>query len=217
MTLHQPIGGDRVDGVAVGAAPECLHAIESADCAAAIWQRTPLPVFQEWVDALTPDTLPRARLILRPSDAGDAMTDLFDSYALPHCDKRSTLVDDVAALAQLFGNVMQTPFIRLRLDVINTNACRKFHTDVITARLLCTYRGTGTQYGVSLRGKDPDRVFTAATGSPIILRGKLWPAPAAPDLVHRSPPIQGTGETRLVLVLDPVKDLAQAEGEELLH
>jgi hypothetical protein len=25
--------------------------------------------------------------------------------------------------------------------------------------------------------------------------------------VHRSPPIQGTGQTRLVLVLDPIADL----------
>lgn len=47
---------------------------------------------------------------------------------------------------------------------------------------------------------------TVATGSPLLLRGTRWPAQPASGLLHRSPPIEGTGETRLVLVLDPVTD-----------
>jgi hypothetical protein len=43
-----------------------------------------------------------------------------------------------------------------------------------------------------------------ATGAPILLRGTLWPGDPPSGLMHRSPPIEGTGETRLVLVLDPV-------------
>ncbi|EEE38158.1 hypothetical protein RKLH11_1999 [Rhodobacteraceae bacterium KLH11] len=101
---------------------------------------------------------------------------------------------------------MSATFLRLRLDVVTTNACRRFHIDAITARLVCTYRGTGTQYGVSTDGADPQRVFTVQTGSPILLRGTLWPAEPPSGLLHRSPPIEGTGETRLVLVLDPVTD-----------
>ena len=100
---------------------------------------------------------------------------------------------------------MQTNYLRLRLEaVIQTNACRKFHIDAITARLVCTYRGTGTQYGISTDGHDPDRVFTVPTGAPILLRGTLWPGRPPSGLLHRSPPIEGTGETRLVLVFDPV-------------
>ena len=72
------------------------------------------------------------------------------------------------------------------------------------ARLVCTYRGTGTQYGTGLNGADPDRIFTVPPSSPIILRGTLWPEHPASGLLHRSPPIAGTGETRLLLVLDPV-------------
>lgn len=124
------------------------------------------------------------------------------------------LVEDIAAMAYIFGSIMDTPYVRLRLDVINTNACRKFHIDRIKARLICTYRGTGTQYGASEFGDDPKCIFTTPTGSAILLRGSLWKASAVPKLLHRSPPIEGTGETRLVLVLDPIMDLAAAQREE---
>ncbi|MDT8854744.1 DUF1826 domain-containing protein [Paracoccaceae bacterium Fryx2] len=41
----------------------------------------------------------------------------------------------------------QTPRVQIRLDVIQTNACHKFHCDRVTARFLCSYRGHGTEYG----------------------------------------------------------------------
>jgi hypothetical protein len=101
---------------------------------------------------------------------------------------------------------MSAQYLRLRLDVVTTNACRKFHIDALMARLVCTYRGSGTQYGISVDGADPARVFQVQTGSPILLRGTLWPQDPPSGLLHRSPPIEGTGESRLVLVLDPVFD-----------
>jgi hypothetical protein len=42
------------------------------------------------------------------------------------------------------------------------------------------------------------------TGAPILLRGTLWPEQPKSGLLHRSPPIEGSGETRLLLVLDPM-------------
>ena len=116
------------------------------------------------------------------------------------------LVQDIALLADVFATQMAAPWLRLRLDRITTNACRKFHIDAITARLVCTYRGSGTQYGISPDGEDPKRVFSVPTGAPIILRGTLWPEQPKSGLLHRSPPIEGTGETRLVLVLDKVTE-----------
>lgn len=101
---------------------------------------------------------------------------------------------------------MGAKWLRLRLDVVTTNACRKFHIDAVTARLVCTYRGTGTQYGVSVAGQEPHQIVTVPTGDPIVLRGTLWPETPTSGLQHRSPPIESTGETRLVLVLDPVDD-----------
>ena len=125
---------------------------------------------------------------------------------LPAGPERDWLQKDIVRLADMFSGLMSATFLRLRLDVVTTNACRRFHIDAIAARLVCTYRGTGTQYGISTDGADPQRVFAVQTGSPILLRGTLWPAEPPSGLLHRSPPIEGTGETRLVLVLDPVTD-----------
>jgi hypothetical protein len=137
---------------------------------------------------------------------GETVQHLFDMANLPAGPERDWLQADIVRLADMFSDLMTASFLRLRLDMVTTNACRKFHIDAITARLVCTYRGTGTQYGISTDGADPKRVFTVQSGSPILLRGTLWPAEPPSGLLHRSPPIEGTGETRLVLVLDPVTD-----------
>ncbi|MEM6388539.1 MAG: DUF1826 domain-containing protein [Pseudomonadota bacterium] len=221
MTLHQSIAAASVEGVAIGAAPQSLFAIHETDCAAAIWQRAPLTAFQDWIGALPVDQLPRARTILRPNAVRHAMSDLCDGRDLAPSIERDMLIDDVAALSEIFARVMQAHFVRLRLGVITTNACRKFHLDSMTARLICTYRGMGTQYGLSASQADPTadprHVHTTPTGCPIMLRGSLWPVEMAQTLLHRSPPIEGTGEARLVLVLDPVSDLNAARDEDLLH
>ena len=127
------------------------------------------------------------------------------------------MIDDAAALASVFADLFQAPYLRVCLNVVTTNACRKFHIDAVTARLVCTYRGTGTQFGISTDGAEPARVFTVPTGAPIVLRGTLWPEHPKSGLLHRSPPIEGSGETRLVLVLDSVAVSDEGRDGNLLH
>ncbi|MEM9636545.1 MAG: DUF1826 domain-containing protein [Pseudomonadota bacterium] len=193
-------------GVAIADNPASLGTFLHPGCAAAIWRRQTPPEVQKWLDTLDPTMLPRGRVILPTDAVSDTLGHLCDVSALPEGPERDWLCDDIASLANMFAGLMQTRYLRLRLDVVTTNACRKFHIDAIMARLVCTYRGTGTQYGVSTDGTDPKRVFTVQTGAPILLRGTLWPAEPPSGLLHRSPPIEGTGETRLVLVVDPVFD-----------
>ncbi|WP_170429573.1 DUF1826 domain-containing protein [Ruegeria arenilitoris] len=206
MTLVREIVKDAAIGVGVGETPEGLSVIHNPGCAAAIWRRDPLASFQSWIDGLRPEQLPKARVILRPEAVRNAVVELCEASGTPAGPERDRLVDDVAALAAMFADVMRSKWLRLRLDVVATNACRRFHIDAVTSRLVCTYRGTGTQYGISTDGMDPTRVFTVPTGSPVVLRGTLWPETPKSGLLHRSPPIEGTGETRLLLVLDPVAD-----------
>jgi hypothetical protein len=210
MTLVREIVRDAAIGVGVTDTPEGLSALHRPGCAAAIWRRQPLPGFQSWIDGLDGEILPRARVILRPEAVRDAASEICDASGTPAGPERERLVDDTAALAALFADLLRARWLRLRLDVVTTNACRKFHIDRVTARLVCTYRGTGTQYGVSTDGAEPRRIFTVPTGAPILLRGTLWPERPRAGLMHRSPPIEGTGETRAVLVLDPVDDPEEA-------
>ncbi len=205
------------DCTTVVSRPSGLAAIQQPACAATIWQRAPLLGFQHWINALPPEQLPKARMLLRPEAVCDALINIASQRGTPDCSKCNLLIEDVSALAAIFASLISTAYLRLRFDVINTNACRKFHIDAVTARLICTFRGTGTQFGLSEGGRDPERIMTVPTGSPIILRGTRWPETPVSRLLHRSPPIVGTGETRLVLVLDPVEGPAKEAETAYIH
>jgi hypothetical protein len=194
-------------GVGVSQTPEGLSVINEPSYAGAIWQRRPLPRFQSWIDNLDPACLPKARVIIPISNVRNAIIQICDISGTPDCPEREILADDASALATIFNDIIPSSHFQLRFDVVKTNACRKFHIDAVTARLICTYRGSGTQYGISTDGAEPNRIFSVPTGSAMLLRGTLWPEKPKSGLLHRSPPIEGKDETRLLLVLDPVTDM----------
>ena len=69
----------------------------------------------------------------------------------------------------------------------------------------CTYRGTGTQYGVGSNGNDPTDVSTLAAGVLFCCEGRCG-LNNLKLVFDRSPPIEGTGETRLLFVVDLIDD-----------
>lgn len=200
------VKGRFAGGVSMAHETRELSSIRMSECAAVIWHRRPSPACLKWIGALAREHLPRTRVILRPDAIRQAAIIACEAAGTPDCTERRCLVDDIAQQAEIFAALMRAPCLRMRLDVVTTNACRKFHVDAVTARLVCTFRGTGTQYGISTGAGDPKPVHTVPTGSPILLRGTLWPTRSDRGFLHRSPPIEGTGETRLVLVLDPIFD-----------
>ncbi|MEX0285838.1 MAG: DUF1826 domain-containing protein [Paracoccaceae bacterium] len=212
MTLVRETVANAAVGVGVADTAEGLNAFLRPGCAAAIWRKEMPSDVERWLGKLDPDRLPRGRILLPPDSAAATVAQLCDIARMPEGPERTWLQSDIVDMVDMFTTLLPVKMLRLRLDVVTTNACRKFHIDAVNARLVCTYRGTGTQYGVSRDGADPAHVFTVPTGSPILLRGTLWPTQPASGLLHRSPPIEGTGETRLVLVLDPIFD--PGEGVE---
>jgi len=207
--VRQTVIGAAV-GVGVADTPEALSDFLNPGCAAALWRRQTPPDVQSWLNDLDPEDLPKGRVILPLDKVAETIGHLCDMSGLAACPERDWLEADIALLADVFSDLVSARYLRLRLDVVTTNACRKFHIDAITARLVCTYRGTGTQYGISRDGAEPQLVFTVQTGSPILLRGTRWLETPRSGLLHRSPPIEGTGETRLLLVLDPITDPEEA-------
>ncbi|MEO0958588.1 MAG: DUF1826 domain-containing protein, partial [Pseudomonadota bacterium] len=70
-------------GVEIAGARDGLAAIQQPGCAAVVWRRQPAPDFQAWIDALPPDLLPRARMILRQEELQDALLELCDEQGVP--------------------------------------------------------------------------------------------------------------------------------------
>lgn len=183
--------------------PSVLRQIGAPGIAAAIWQRRPTQAFIDWIEDLPAGSLPRLRSIAAVGAVESCVQAACDIAGTPAGAMRNMLAGDIAALAFIMAEVMQSPLLHLRLDAISTDACRRFHVDNMTARMLCTYRGAGTQ--LAQPGQE-QALQDVATGSAAILRGALWPGHEATALLHRSPPIPGTGQTRLLLVIDPASD-----------
>ncbi|MBJ6123698.1 DUF1826 domain-containing protein [Sphingomonas mollis] len=124
----------------------------------------------------------------------------------------AALAADIAMLAAAFGRLLDSEQVAIRLDVVETDACRRFHGDQVGVRLICTYAGPGTQWLAD------DEVARWQGGTPVdeldvrqipagdvaLFKGRDR-APERP-IIHRSPPIAGTGCCRLVLVIDAARD-----------
>jgi|JI8StandDraft_2_1071088.scaffolds.fasta_scaffold11293_3 hypothetical protein len=113
------------------------------------------------------------------------------------------LAADVADLAQRFAGVMACAAVEIRLDMVRGDACRKFHADYVSARLVTTYLGPGTDW-LPDDSRDETPARRLAAGAVGLFKGRTWPTER--PIIHRSPPIAGTGQVRVVLVINPAED-----------
>ena len=127
------------------------------------------------------------------------------------------LVKDIKKLVDLFYNVTKTSSFSLLLATVNTNMCKRFHTDMNDLRMLCTYKGPGTLWltednvnreafylmkGEGIVVQDETSIQQVKTGAVAILKGAIYPSEGTKAIVHRSPTIEENGETRLLLRID---------------
>lgn len=200
-----------------GNGPDILRSALSPCCGLAVWKRRAQPNFQTWIDSVPAENLPKLRVVLSPERVADAIALACDISGLHPVPERRILVEDVAALAAFFAEVMGVAMVSLRLEPVAGEGCNRFHQDCVTARLLCTYRGAGTHYAVAdemgLIGVE-GQIAMASVG---VLRGKLWQggAEAAMRVLHRSPPVQSGEAPRLLLAIDPVMGEMGRKGRRL--
>lgn len=117
---------------------------------------------------------------------------------------------DILELARLYRETTRAARLVVRIETIIDDACRLFHTDNVRFRLATTYRGPGTQWldpadlSVLAEGATPapESIRRMDRGWIAIMRGGKAATPDVPALPHRSPPIAGTGETRLFVAID---------------
>ena len=181
-----------------------IDAIQNATTEAIIWTRTLSSSIQDLLDKLTDGNMPEGQFVLKLADIRSCISQLFTEAGHASHQGISWLIDDIVLLAGELGRTFESSYIRIRIETITDDACRKFHTDNVEARLICTYSGPGTEYGFCHNGGEPDRIFRVPTGQPILLKGMKWPGDVDRFLKHRSPPIAGRGVTRLVVAWEPV-------------
>ena len=184
-----------------------------------------LPSFQSWIDASrTLSNCRKARVILRPGDAcaTPRWRSICEICGTPGMRRARPIAGRRRrGLASIFAGLTDGGALSpVRFDVSSTttDACRQVpyrHRDHVT--LVCTYRGTGTQYGFAGAAATPSVFSPCRPAHRSCCAGTRLaserPAPAS-CTVRR--PIEGTGETRLVLVLDPIMRPEEARpGPEL--
>lgn len=185
--------------------PEGLASIRWPGTALVIWQRSVDPRLEALVDALDFAGLPHLRLEgIEAEQVGEALAGALGDAAA----RLAPLLVDAADLARLYRRATGVSLVRLRIEAIRDDACRRFHTDRVAWRLLCTWRGPGTEW---LARRDVRRAADGFVADPTpeairrlerfevgLFAGARRPTPC----VHRSPPLSGTGCDRLLLVID---------------
>jgi hypothetical protein len=173
-----------------------------------IWQRQLVAGLSAWLAELHPEQCPDGRLLV-PSDAcRAAFTALLDEADTPTGSMRDSFLADLVSLSEAFCRTMDTDVLDIRLETVRHDGCWKYHRDHVPARLLTTYRGPGTQWvrpehseAALLQQKtygDPVEQFSEhAVG---LFKGNT--TEHGRGIVHRSPPILGTGATRILLCLN---------------
>lgn len=195
-------------GIVTCEAAEGLDAITRPEVELVVWQRSLPSRLQTCLERLDATLLPNLRLLVRPEDLVGAMEPLLDDCGLPEGEMRALLVCDVDNLVSAFARIARTDLVDVRLERTSGDSCWKFHRDCVEARLLTTYHGPATEW---VRPRHAEAALRAQKrfNGPIehleahdvaIFKGNC--AGPGSGVVHRSPPIAGTGRTRLLLCLN---------------
>ena len=179
------------DHVRMGDDAEILRVIEDDAVTLAVWQRpSPLP---------SPD-LSDFPAIRFASDMRRVAHGIADALAaLPRQDWHHRLAADVQHLAQLYGALTGDDRVEVRIERVTGNGCWKFHADYVALRLITTYCGRATQW-LPHGASDDTEPHALSTGDVGLFKGRERAGERA--IIHRSPPIAGSGEDRLLLVID---------------
>ncbi len=176
-----------------------------------------IAVYEREIDFLTQEieTLMDHNIELMASGDIEEIVKTLSNELLPYNCR--FLYTDIENLLLKFSEITEAQSFRLLLATVNTNMCRKFHTDINDLRMLCTYSGPGTLWltedNINHKAMDSNlenefivldesRIQQANTGSVIILKGALYPQDGTAAVVHRSPTIEETGQKRLLLRID---------------
>lgn len=193
---------------------DILASIRAPSIELALWSRAIPTCVEYWLQSLSPAEMPCGRILAPRNDFRSALDEVFEASKTPPGQSAGLLAADIVEIATLFVDIAETDLVDIGLGVIQHDSCWKFHRDHVRLRLLTTYFGPGTQY---VSGTDADRALREQKA----FDGEIHEIPrltvamfkgakdaSGKGIVHRSPPIAGTGQTRLVLTLNAPSEVS---------
>jgi Protein of unknown function (DUF1826) len=114
---------------------------------------------------------------------------------------------DLCWLVEMYGDLLGCDAVGLRFEPLTRAMCPGFHIDQNGIRLICTYRGPGTEWTTprphyALPRDGDTEVERTEVFTIVLVKGGLWQGNAGRGGIHRSPQVDGAGPPRLVLTLD---------------
>lgn len=198
--------------LARGPADTILSRVLEPDVSLAIWDRAAPHALLDGMAGLCPAHLPQGRVLAWLPDAPAALASILAETPMAATMLGRALLDDMLMLVQRFAGIAGTDIVDIRLDRLRHDACWKFHRDQVRLRLLTTYRGPATQIVPQDRAEEALRdqrcyrgpLEDLPPGAVALFKGNQAGMDAG--VVHRSPPIAGTGTVRSLLCLNLPSD-----------
>lgn len=218
-TLNETLPHEEsVQGKAIwGDNPNVLTQVYQQDTNMVIWQRHLQASLQPSIDAFIKQKKHfKTSLIVEPEAAFESI-----HHALGQGDETIELSQNMAELVEMFCCLFDLKRAGLRLAILDSAMCPRFHVDRVPCRLVTTYKGCATQWlphdkinrsALGIRAvkdtQDQAGLYQAQSdieqlqqGEVALLKGELWLGNENAGLVHRSPQLEA-GEKRLLLTLD---------------
>lgn len=201
-----------------GTSPAVLADIYDEQCNLAVWQTAPSESLQqaalEFIQAS--EEFVTSQTVLRL----DAMATVSRTLGT---DTDSALSRRIAELIEMFCSLLGQDRVGMRLTILDSAMCKRFHVDRVPCRLITTLHGVGTEWlsevavdrsklGPGSAGlddaesgllRDETDIEQLRCGDVALLKGELWEGNEGAGIVHRSPAV-AKGNVRLLLTLDMV-------------
>ncbi|MEA3641396.1 MAG: DUF1826 domain-containing protein [Lamprobacter sp.] len=188
----------------------------------ALWQRSTDPKIEYEVAGLTAGQLPSGRIALSTAETQGSCMARLQGLLQEHGVEPGGFgwwLADMAMLAEQFTELVNRTLgphtITARVETLDDVACPKFHVDRTRLRLLCTYRGPGTEWlpdeevdRAALEDRQPNaQIQRGAQPRALqpfwvgLFKGECFPGNAGRGQVHRSPAVP-PGSMRVLFCLD---------------
>lgn len=193
-----------------------LSGIHDPGVSLVVWKRPSPPNIGREVASLPTDAFPDVRVRVHAAKVGEKLAELFRTQGYDAQAAFPAWLSDMVRLSEIFIDLAGGRPVTARIESLDRTACPRFHVDRSYLRLVCTYRGPGTEWlddacvdREAQRGGAPNtaiarciapsRMQTFWVG---VMKGSRYPGCADSGLVHRSPDVEPGTSGRILFCLD---------------